>query len=377
MTLKIKVTNPFSVTSYLGPNYFCDRQTESQSIKDALSNNRNVTLISLRKIGKTGLIQHVFNSISSKEAYCFYVDVYDTTNLSTFTKALAEAVLSRQVTSFSTRAWEEITRFFSSLRPTITTDPLTGMPQCSVDIKPQTEEASLAQVFAYMEKANLPCYVAIDEFQTVADYKDCKMEALLRKYIQKLTNVHFVFAGSKKHVMMQMFTSPNRPFFQSTQMMYIDCINEDAYFEFASRHLASHKQSISSEVFHELYTMLCGHTWYVQFLLNRLYQDGTKEITREVMLHVMRNILMENTPSYQTYCKLITSKQKDVLSAVAKEGSIKAYNSSEFLLKHSLGAASTVTTAVHALMDKELLYEENDEYSVYDRFFGLWLKENS
>lgn len=376
MAQKIRVTNPFSVTSYLGPEYFCDRQTESKDLRDALYNSRNITLISPRKIGKTGLVQHVFQSISPKEAYCFYVDIYDTTNLTTFTKTLAESVLSRQLASFTARAWEEVSRFFASLRPTITTDPLTGMPQCSVDIKPQNEEISLAQVFAYMEKANLPCYVAIDEFQTVADYKDCKMEALLRKYIQKLTNVHFIFAGSKKHVMMQMFTAPNRPFFQSTQMLYIDCIEEDAYYEFASRHLAANKQNISLDVFHELYTILSGHTWYMQYMLNRLYQDSAKDITREVAFNILRTILQENAPSYQTYCRLITSKQKEILSAVAKEGRVKSYNSTDFLRKYSLGAASTVTTAVHALVDKELLYEENNEYSVYDRFFGLWLKES-
>lgn len=371
------ITNPFSVVSYLGKDYFCDRASETSNLQESLYNGRNITLISPRKIGKTGLIHHLFDSISPKEAYCFYVDIYATKCLEDFTKTFAEAVLSKQLQSFSVRAWNEITRFFASLRPTITTDPITGLPQCTVDIKPQTEEVSLKQLFSYMENAAMPCYVAIDEFQTIADYTDCKMEALLRSYIQQLQNVHFIFAGSKKHLMTQIFTSANRPFFQSTQMMYITTIDESKYYPFALRHLLDHKQNISKEAFHELYQMLNGHTWYMQFMLNRLYQDGQKEIDHITIVRVLYSVLFENAPSYQTYCKLITQKQLAVLHAIAQEKTVTSYNSSDFLNKYSLGAASTVTSAVKALIDKELLFEDNGEYSVYDRFFGIWLSKES
>ncbi len=375
MAKKQVITNPFSVVSYLGKEYFCDRESESAKLIGALQNGRNITLISPRKIGKTGLIHHVFGSISPQEAYFFYVDIYATRCLEEFTKTLAEAVLSQQLRSFSARVWKEIARFFTSLRPTITADPITGIPQCTVDIQPQTEELTLQQLFLYLEKASLPCYVAIDEFQAIADYSDCNMEAMLRSHIQKLTNVHFIFAGSKKHIMMQMFASPNRPFFQSTQMMYITTIDEASYYPFALRHLSGHKQSISENTFHELYTLLSGHTWYMQFMLNRLYQDGTKEIDHLTIMRVLHTLLQENAPSYQTYCQLITPKQLAVLQAIAHEKTVKLYNSNEFLSKYNLGAASSVSSAIQALTDKELLFEENGEYSVYDRFFGIWLAD--
>ena len=81
MASKNKLINPFSITSYLGKAYFCDREKETEELVNALENGRNVTLISPRKMGKTGLIQHVFAQFSPKDIYTIYVDLDGTTCL--------------------------------------------------------------------------------------------------------------------------------------------------------------------------------------------------------------------------------------------------------------------------------------------------------
>ena len=104
--------NPFSITSYIGPEYFCDRINETNELTEALRNRRNVTLISPRRVGKTGLIQHLFRSLESKPVHCIYVDLFSTSNLQEFTKVFAEAVLSARITPYSERVWQEITHLF-------------------------------------------------------------------------------------------------------------------------------------------------------------------------------------------------------------------------------------------------------------------------
>ncbi len=374
MATKAGITNPFSITSYMGKEYFCDREAETNQLREALYNRRNITLVSPRRMGKTGLIRHLFEQISPKEAYCFYIDIYNTSNLCDFTRVFAEAVLTKQLTPFSERVWKEMTRFFGSLRPVLSADPITGMPQCSVEIQPDNAEMTLSQLFSYLEHANKRCYVAFDEFQTIADYPEGKAEATLRTYIQHLNNVNFIFAGSKKHVMLQMFSSVGRPFYQSTQLMSIGAIGEDAYFSFAASHLKAHKQTITKETFHDLYSLVSGHTWYVQVLLNRLYQSGIKDIDYAVVLLVLNQILEEQIPVYQTYMHLLTDKQTAVMRAIAKEGIVHEPGSSKFLQKHTLGAYSTVRSVILSLAEKELLYIEED--GIYDRFWAIWLKNN-
>ena len=251
------------------------------------------------------------------------------------------------------------------------------MPQCMIDIQPQREEWTLQQVFAYLEKSETPCYVALDEFQTIAEYKDVKMEALLRTYIQQLHNVHFIFAGSKMHIMTEMFATAKRPFYRSTQMMHINVIDEDKYYAFAAKHLSANCQHISEEIFHELYTLVDGYTWNIQSLLNRLYQSGIEQIDYNTVLLTLNQILQEEMPSYQMICRLITDRQLQVLRAIAKEGLVKEPGSNVFLQKHHLGAYSTVRSALLNLAEKELVYQQDDgSYRVYEKFFGLWLKQH-
>ena len=164
-------------------------------------------------------------------------------------------------------------------------------------------------------------------------------------------------------------------FFQSTQLMNIDVINEEAYYSFAERHLSAHKQHLSRETFHELYELVDGYTWYIQALLNRLYQFGYPQIEPNSLREALNQLLRELEPTYQMYSKLLTNRQLSVLRAIAKEGAVKEPGNSAFMLRYNLGAYSTVRSAIGTLCDKELLYQKDDgSYVVYDKFFGLWLQ---
>lgn len=69
------IVNPFICQGYCGPDYFCDRVDETQNLISSLENGRNVTLISPRRLGKTGLIWNAFHQIKTekKDAVCIYL----------------------------------------------------------------------------------------------------------------------------------------------------------------------------------------------------------------------------------------------------------------------------------------------------------------
>lgn len=367
--------NPFLLTGYVSAEYFCDRVEETEKLSSALLNGRNVALISPRRMGKTGLIKHVFHKVEAeKTAKCYYVDLYQTSNLAELASKLGLAVLGT-LDSRQSKIVKKVSEFFKALRPVVSFDPMTGAPSFSVDVQPELAEQSLAEVFAYMEQSNDRCYVAFDEFQEVANYEDRKVEALLRAHIQHLTNVHFVFSGSQRHVLESMFTSASRPFYQSCQLMHLAPISEEAYYLFAKEKLNKHGQTITKETFGQMYERLYGHTWYLQSLLNRLYESSIQNLTDENVNLVLSSLISENEVTYQTFLRLVTNSQKAVLQAIAKERSIKEVQGSAFVKRHKLSAASTVKSAVTAMTDKEMLLLAPDgTYSVYDRFFSIWLE---
>ena len=368
--------NPFVLTGYVSPEYFCDRQKETDKIISALLNGRNITLTSPRRMGKTGLIHHVFRNMQEdNDVKCFYVDLYQTDSLELLVKKLADTILGT-LDSTEDTIIKNVISFFKMLRPVVTVDPMTGEPGFKVDVEPGQGEYSLSEIFAYMEQSDYRCFVAFDEFQTIAGYADKNVEALLRSYIQRLTNVNFIFSGSQRHVLENMFASASRPFYQSTQMMPLGTIDKSAYYAFSSDMMRNNGQSIDEETFDYLYTKLSSHTWYVHTLLNRLYETGIETIDKATVDDILADILLENEGTFQTFLRLVTPIQAKVLHAVATEGTIKEIQGKAFLTKYQLGAASTVKTSVKSLVEKELLIDNNGEYQLYDRFFGLWLVEN-
>lgn len=375
MMKKSSPQNPFLLTGYLSPEYFCDREEETAKLSSALLNGRNVTLISPRRMGKTGLIHHVFfNMMEGKgNVACYYVDLYQTDSLSSLVNKLANAVLGTLDTA-EKKIVRQVATFFKSLRPVINIDSVTGNAGFTVQVQPDMAEHSLSEIFDYMEQSGKACYVAFDEFQTVSGYKDGHVEALLRSYIQRLSFVHFIFSGSQRHVLENMFASASRPFYQSAQTMPLREINPSAYYLFAKEKFEKHRQSISEAAFHYLFDQLSGHTWYVQMVLNRLYESGRKDVDTELVNKVLEEITDENEATYQTFLRLITPVQARLLKAVAAEGKVTEILNQSFILKYRLGAASSIKSAAKALVEKELLLDGEGCYQVYDRFFGLWLK---
>ena len=156
-------------------------------------------------------------------------------------------------------------------------------------------------------------------------------------------------------------------------MMHLGCIGKDRYMEFASRLLTRNKQSISADAFDFLYDKVHGHTWYVQYMLNRIYESKVKCIRKEGVEVLFDSVIKSNEVTFQTFLRIITPVQGSILKAIAKEGCVKEVQGQTFRVKYHLSAASSIKSAVGAMVEKEFLLDTPDGYEVYDRFFAIWL----
>ena len=210
------INNPFVVGKYLSDKYFCDRSEETDFLRKQILNGRDVALISPRRIGKSGLIQHFFNQPDIKEQYyTFFVDIYATTSFAEFVYLLGKEIYE-QLKPQSTQWKERFFQIISSFRVGFKLDPMTGTPSLDLGLGDiQTPQTTFDEIFAYIEEADKPCIIAIDEFQQIGEYAEKNVEALLCTKIQKCHRAQFIFAGSKRHMMSNMFNSPSKPFYQS------------------------------------------------------------------------------------------------------------------------------------------------------------------
>ena len=364
--------NPFLVSGYHSPEYFCDRKTETAELVSAIHNDRNVTLVAPRRMGKSGLIKNMFNRLSAEGEYkCAYVDVFGTQSLADFVRAFASGVFASFETSFD-KVVRMASTFLKGFRPTVTVDAF-GSQTYSFDVSVASAESTLSGMFDYIESRKFRTVVAFDEFQQVAGYPESGVEAMLRSRIQFLTGHQFVFAGSRQHVMSEMFVSAKRPFYHSTQMMPIGPIDPNAYFEFAACHFAKAGVKLDRNVFSYAYDRFDGVTWYVQAVMNRLYELGVKRPTSANVNEVVKGLVDGNAYEYETILGGCPDGAARLLKAIAAEGCVAEITGGEFIARHGLKAASSVKAALKTLSDLDLVYRTDSGYIVYDRMFGIWL----
>lgn len=368
------MSNPFFTLGYGGPEYFCDREEETSTLAGALKNGRNVTLISPRRLGKTGLIMHTFNRLMKEDdtRRCFYLDIYGTENQTDLVKLMASSILGSMDT-VGEKLMARLTTFFKSCRPVFSMDPVTGSASVSLDMQPQMCESTLKEIMTYMQQSGHECFVAIDEFQQILEYPEKSTEALLRSVVQFAPNVHFVFAGSKQHLMSAIFTSPKRPFYQSTQRMGLEPLDAKVYYEFAARLMQEGGKELPEDVFMNAYKFTHGYTYYIQDIMNRLYASTQTIVTIEQLNEVYHCIKQEGEVVYKDYCDLMARGQVKLLRAIAKEDIVQRPHEQDFMTKHKLTAVSSVKLALNALVKNGIVAKSPKGYYIYDRYLSLWL----
>ena len=374
------VENPFLLSGYTGPELFCDRAEETKRLQKNIANGVNTTLFSIRRMGKTGLVNHLFYSLRKKKISCIYIDLYATQNLREFTNQFGSAVLK----AFPERksAGKKLIDFLKGLRPIITYDSLTGDPQVSFDFtQPKQYEHSMESIFSFLDKQRTGVVIAFDEFQQITFYPEKNTEALLRSFIQPLKNVRFIFSGSSRHLLSEIFSHAKRPFFASTQPLQIDVIDRKIYLEFIKEKFKIHKRKISNEALTFIVDWTRLHTFYTQVLCNRIFASGLKDISVDDVKIECDGLLREQEGIFFQYRNLLTNLQWNLLEAIASEDMVYKPLSRNFIEKYNIGTQANVQRAIEALMQKEMIYREVADgkrfYRVYDSFLARWLERKS
>lgn len=375
----MKPLNPFIITNdYYGPDYFCDRRTETAEMVSNILNGRNTVLVSDRRMGKSGLISHVFSQKEITERFRpFYIDLYSTSNLAEMVILMSEEILWR-LKGKGRQVAESFFAFVKSLSPGIKLDPVSGQLSFDISLGAITQpKITLKEIFEYLENSDTPCLVAIDEFQQIADYPEGNVVALLRTYVQKCRQTAFVFSGSRRRMMDRLFNNPGEPFYLSCTPLSLDPIDRKEYSEFAGNHFKAGGKELEDQCFDKIYEIFEGHTWYVQRMLNELYgRTSAGEVSTVAEVGpALNHILKLEKRAFDDNLANLSEMQKQVLIAIAKEGRIKEATSSGFVMRHSLKSVSTVQSALSALYEKEYVSKRDGIYSVTNRFLRYYILE--
>lgn len=371
--------NPFIIKSYTSKELFCDRESELETLIRNCQNGIDTTLISQRRMGKSALIYRLFDEMEEQKIdfHTIYTDIYATRSLSDFIKFIAEAVL--KAFPENSNFGRKFMVFIKSLRPMITYDSISGEPQVQILYQSEHEkEHTLKGLFDFLDSQDKKILLAIDEFQQIREYPEKNIEELLRTYIQRVKNIQFIFCGSKKHMMIDIFANAKKPFYSSTQFITLDKIPWDKYHAFISHLFELNGRKIESDAVDYILEWTKRHTYYTQSLCNLIFSSGVKTISIAEVKEACVQILQMNETIFLQYRSLLTAGQWNFMIAVAKEQSVSQITAKAFLAKYDIGTPANSKRIVTALADKELIMEnitkEGTSYAVYDLFLSRWLE---
>lgn len=327
-------------------------------------------------MGKTGLIQHCFHDNRIIDNYyCFFVDIYSTLNLSDFVMRLGNRICET-LKPKGKRAVEFFCQMVRSLEFRIGFDSQ-GMLGASFglgDIK--DPQKTLDEIFRYLDTADKPCVVAIDEFQQISKYPEMNAEALLRTYIQHCPNAVFIFAGSKRHMIQNMFFSASKPFYHSASVLNLKPIPVEKYIPFVVGLFQKGQKIISREEVEYVYELFEGHTWYMQNIFYLAFYMTQKECSHDILLKAIQKKIDDSGEIYEALLYGVSEKQQRVLKAIALVGKADKIQSAEFVKRYGLSSASAVQAATKRLLENDLITIEGGMYQMNDRFFGMWICKN-
>lgn len=370
--------NPFIVTGKIAPEYFCDRITESARLMKSITNGNNLVIISPRRMGKTGLIQFCYDKPEiSREYYTVFIDILHTSSLREFTyllgKEIYETLLPR-----NRRMVKLFMQTLKSISGKFGFDPVFNLPTFNIELGDiERPEYTLDEIFRYLDRADKRCIVAIDEFQQIAKYPEKNIEALLRTHIQKQMNGNFIFAGSERHMMQEMFSSAARPFYHSADMLELKAIPLEIYVPFVVNHFEKCQKHIDAANVEKVYNLFKGHTYYMQKTFNEAFADTPEnaECTVDTIRDAIDDMVVSNDTIFREILSNIPEKQKILLYAIARDGEAERITSAEFIKRHSLVSASSVQSATKKLLEKDFITEINKVYSITDKLFSMWINK--
>ena len=372
--------NPFYITGIIPEPYFCDREKETVWMLRTLENKAHILLTSPRRMGKTQLIRHLFEQPSIKDNYyTFYTDIYPTTSLHELVLFLSKEIYSVLVPKGKT-VLNKFLAGLQSLAGSFGYNPVANIPTFNIKLGDiHSPELTLEEIFLYLEQADMPCIFAIDEFQQIANYPEKNVEATLRTHIQKMNNCLFIYAGSNRHILENMFNSAAKPFYNSAEQMYLDCIPKDTYLGFVEEQFRKADRRITPEAASLAYNLFEGHTYYVHNVLHNAfaYVDSDKAIDETDINKMLSDILEEKGRTFASVMNQLNYQQKETLIAIAKEGKASGVTSVAFVKKHALKSPSSVQYAISALLEKQLLtYQNQGRTKVFcpsNRFMEMWI----
>lgn len=366
------MTIPFKYGTIVSGKNFCGRAELLAQIVQYIESSQNIVVLGERRVGKSSLVHESVRKW--KKGRLLYVDLMGIKSAD----ALCRRILRGVVTFEQGAGWlDKVVRMLSHLRPSISTDPITGMPTVSFDASFEMKTGSIPEVLSFIaglaKKSRI--VVVLDEFQDILNIEDSREAlSLFRGKIQFQADIPYIFVGSIRHKMESVFTDHNSAFFKSAIPLNVGPLDDTEFANFLSKKFASGKRRISEETLNRVFEICNYIPGDIQQLCQALWEVSAEngKVSMGKLKGALILVFSREQKSYENYLSLLTNLQQKCLLTIAREGGQNIFSRS-FMKAGGFTNPSSVRRAIRRMLDINLLYESSGEYRFINPFFRAWL----
>ncbi len=363
---------PFKYGCVVTGEAFCPRPDLQRTLARHVKDGQNVVLVGERRMGKTSLVYATLADL--RKWRMIYVDLLNVRTAADVCNRVATAAARLGGASSLPR---KALRFLSRLRPTFSLDPMSGMPVVSVDAKAAEDPQSLSDVVDMVGKmaAGENVFVVLDEFQEIRKISGAdQILAILRSRIQLLADTCFVFSGSVRDDIADIFSNPASPFFKSALTLTVGPVPDDDFAPFLVKRFATGKRKADRAFVDRIFDFTNRTTGDVQQLCSAVWNvTEPGDVLGEAELgRALSDVFAEESGAFEAQTSKLTRFQFKTLVAVARHGGRKVF-SADFLSAAELPSAASASRAFKSLVAAGLLFHNQGEYRFFNPFLRAWL----
>ena len=365
--------NPFKFGCTVGGENFCRRPELARILKGYVECGQNVFIQGERRMGKTSLVLETVRGM--KGIALFHADFLCVRDQADLCKRLLTAIARLE----ASEGWLAKTiKSFAYLKPTFSIDPTSGAPTLSVDTRLASEPTTLDSIldtFLAQTAKRRVCAI-LDEFQDILDIDDGeRIIAIMRGRIQLDTKTSYIFLGSVRNKMTDIFMHPKSPFFRGAAPLPVGEINADDFFAFIGSRFATGRRSLDRAQFDAISDIANSTPGYIQELCSAIWDETASgsTIDHSTIERALNTVFLREQELFTAFMRHLTAHQTRILKSVATLGG-KAVCSKEFLAACATYNASSVKVALDKLEKAQIIYWFDGEYRFVNPFFREWLR---
>lgn len=368
---------PFVFGKIASDKNFTDRKIETERLALNFISAVNTILISPRRWGKSSLVARAAVIASKKNRnlkFCF-IDLNNVRSEEQFYQQLATRVLNASA-SKTGKLIENSRKFFGRFIPnlTISPNPTTEL-KLGLDWKDVKKEPddilNLAEKIS--SQSNFKFVVCIDEFQNISEFENpLDIQKKLRSHWQKHRNVSYCLYGSKRHMMMDVFTSPSMPFFKFGDIIFLEKILLKDWIPFIQKRFTDTGKNIHRNEAALIADLADCHPYYVQQLAQQSWLRTDSFCSDEIIEKSFQDLVLQLSMLFQNLTDSLNTTQINLLKALTDN--IEQLSSQSSIQTYGLGTSANVVKTKKALINKEILDYRGKVIYFLDPLFKYWLK---